>query len=70
MTPPARPVCPLPPDWAALTPADRGAWIEAHASGRDRNGRPCGYTAAQLAAWGVNWPPVKGWKAALKYGDA
>jgi hypothetical protein len=24
-----------------------------------------GWTKAQLAEWGVPWPPQKGWKAAL-----
>lgn len=24
-----------------------------------------GWTKAQLAEWGVSWPPQKGWKAAL-----
>ena len=24
-----------------------------------------GYSRAQLAAWGVPWPPPKGWKEAL-----
>jgi len=24
-----------------------------------------GYSKAQLAEWGVNWPPPKGWKRAL-----
>ena len=24
-----------------------------------------GWTKAQLAAWGVPWPPPKGWKQAL-----
>jgi tape measure domain-containing protein len=24
-----------------------------------------GWTQAQLAAWGVSWPPVKGWKQRL-----
>ncbi|MDR6688981.1 hypothetical protein J2Y41_004581 [Arthrobacter sp. 1088] len=24
-----------------------------------------GYSRAQLAAWGVPWPPPKGWKQAL-----
>ncbi len=28
-----------------------------------------GYTRAQLAAWGVSWPPPKGWKIALINGD-
>ncbi len=27
-----------------------------------------GWTRAQLAAWGVPWPPPKGWKAALLRG--
>jgi DNA-directed RNA polymerase subunit RPC12/RpoP len=31
-------------------------------AGRSRNG---GYTAAQLARWGVSWPPIKGWKERL-----
>lgn len=28
-----------------------------------------GWTKAQLAAWGVPWPPPKGWKKALINGD-
>lgn len=33
--------------------------IEAHQTAKG------GYTKAQLAEWGVPWPPPKGWKAAL-----
>lgn len=29
-----------------------------------------GWTAAQLAAWGVPWPPPKGWQARLLKADA
>ena len=27
-----------------------------------------GFTRAQLAAWGVSWPPMQGWRAALLAG--
>lgn len=27
-----------------------------------------GWTKAQLAEWGVPWPPPKGWRAALESG--
>ena len=39
------------------------AQIEA---GRSRKG---GWTRAQLAAWGVPWPPPKGWRWQLTHGD-
>jgi hypothetical protein len=29
-----------------------------------------GWTRETLAAWGVLWPPVKGWRAALERGDS
>jgi len=29
------------------------------------NGGP-GWTRKQLEAWGVSWPPVKGWKSRLE----
>jgi hypothetical protein len=29
-----------------------------------------GWTRAQLAEWGVPWPPRKGWKAALILGSS
>jgi hypothetical protein len=29
-----------------------------------------GYTKAQLAEWGIEWPPPKGWKEKLLAGDA
>lgn len=29
-----------------------------------------GYTKAQLAAWGVPWPPPKGWKQTLLKGES
>lgn len=29
-----------------------------------------GYTKAQLAAWGIDYPPPKGWKEKLMAGDA
>lgn len=28
-----------------------------------------GYTKAQLAAWGISWPPPKGWKEMLLSGQ-
>lgn len=28
-----------------------------------------GFTRKQLVAWGVSWPPPKGWKKALLSGD-
>ena len=34
-------------------------------SGKTRKG---GYSRKQLKAWGVSWPPVKGWKRALLAG--
>lgn len=27
-----------------------------------------GFSRSQLAAWGVNWPPIKGWRYALVHG--
>ena len=33
---------------------------------RSRRG---GWTAATLAGWGVPWPPPKGWRERLIYGD-
>lgn len=27
--------------------------------------KPTGYTKAKLAAWGVPWPPPRGWKRKL-----
>ena len=35
--------------------------------GRSASG---GFTRKQLAAWGVSWPPPKGWKSALLKGSA
>jgi len=29
-----------------------------------------GWTREQLAAWGVSWPPKKGWKSRLQYREA
>lgn len=48
------------PTW---TPRPGGVSPEEIAAGRSENG---GWSRAQLAEWGVPWPPPKGWKDALE----
>jgi hypothetical protein len=52
-------------NWAAHVGQMSKAQIDAGRSAKSVAGGTDAWTAATLAAWGVPWPPPKGWKAAL-----